>query len=65
MPPRGTGARVGPAGRRSPCLPEHGDGPTALALRTAETAGITIVGIVRDDGLEVFTRADRVATPRG
>jgi formate dehydrogenase assembly factor FdhD len=44
---------------------EHGDGPTALALRTAETAGITIVGIVRDDGLEVFTRADRVATPRG
>jgi FdhD protein len=34
--------------------------PTALALRTAETAGITIVGIVRDDGLEVFTRADRI-----
>jgi FdhD protein len=34
--------------------------PTALALRTAEVAGITIVGVVRDDGLEVFTRADRI-----
>jgi FdhD protein len=36
--------------------------PTALALREAEKAGITIVGIVRDDGLEVFTHAHRVAT---
>jgi FdhD protein len=36
--------------------------PTALALRTAERAGITIVGVVRDDGLEVFTRPGRIAT---
>ncbi len=34
--------------------------PTALALRTAEAASITLVGIARDDGFEVFTRPDRV-----
>jgi len=35
--------------------------PTALALRQAEEAGITIAGVVRDDGLEVFTHAERIA----
>jgi FdhD protein len=35
--------------------------PTALALRTAEEAGITLVAIARDDGFEVFTHADRIA----
>jgi FdhD protein len=39
--------------------------PTALALRTAERAGITIVGVVRDDGLEVFTHAHRIVTGGG
>jgi FdhD protein len=34
--------------------------PTALALQEAEAAGITLVGIVRDDGLEVFTHSERV-----
>ena len=34
--------------------------PTALALREADAAGITVVGIVRDDGLEVFTHARRI-----
>ncbi|MEQ1616754.1 MAG: formate dehydrogenase accessory sulfurtransferase FdhD [Terricaulis sp.] len=34
--------------------------PTALALRTAEGAGICICGIVRENALEVFTRADRI-----
>ncbi len=34
--------------------------PTALALREAQSAGITLVGVVRDDGLEVFTHAERV-----
>lgn len=29
--------------------------PTALALRIAEDAGICVIGIVREDGLEVFT----------
>lgn len=34
--------------------------PTALALRVAEEAGVTIVGVVRDDGLEVFTGRERI-----
>ena len=35
--------------------------PTALALRVAEEAGITLVAVVRDDGFEIFTHADRIA----
>ena len=35
--------------------------PTSLALREAEAAGITVAGIVRDDGLEIFTHARRIA----
>ena len=38
--------------------------PTALALREADKAGITIVGIVRDDGCEVFTHPERVTDAR-
>jgi len=34
--------------------------PTALAVRTAEAAGITLAGIARDDGFEVFTHPGRV-----
>jgi FdhD protein len=34
--------------------------PTALAVRTAETAGITLIGIARADGFEVFTHGDRI-----
>ncbi len=34
--------------------------PTALALRTAEAAGITLIGVARADGLEVFTHPWRV-----
>lgn len=34
--------------------------PTALALRTAEAAGMTIIGIARDDGFEVFTGEGRI-----
>jgi FdhD protein len=38
--------------------------PTALAVRTAELAGITLIAIARDDGFEVFTHPHRVtATP--
>jgi FdhD protein len=36
--------------------------PTALAVRQAEIAGITLIGIARDDGFEVFTRGERVAS---
>jgi hypothetical protein len=36
--------------------------PTALAVRTADAAGITLVGIARDDSFEVFTHSSRIAT---
>ena len=35
--------------------------PTALAVRTAEMAGLTLVGVARDDGFEVFTHPERIA----
>ena len=35
--------------------------PTALAVRTAEAAGITLVAIARDDGFEIFTHPHRIA----
>jgi FdhD protein len=34
--------------------------PTALAVRTAEAAGITLVAIARSDGFEVFTHPHRI-----
>jgi FdhD protein len=34
--------------------------PTALAVRTAEMAGLTLVGIARDDGFEVFSHSERI-----
>lgn len=34
--------------------------PTALAIRVAEAAGITLVAVARDDGFELFTGADRI-----
>ena len=34
--------------------------PTALAVRIAGMAGITLVGIARDDGFEVFTHPERI-----
>lgn len=36
--------------------------PTALAVRTAQAAGITLAAIARDDGFEVFTHPQRIAT---
>ena len=35
--------------------------PTALAVRTAEAAGITLIAIARGDGFEIFTHPDRIA----
>lgn len=34
--------------------------PTALAIRMAEEAGITLAAIARSDGFEVFTHPHRV-----
>ncbi len=35
--------------------------PTALAVRTADAAGITLAAIARADGFEVFTHPQRIA----
>jgi len=34
--------------------------PTALAVRTAEATGLTVVGVARNDGFEVFTHPERI-----
>ena len=34
--------------------------PTALAIRVADAAGITLAAVARADGFEVFTHADRI-----
>jgi FdhD protein len=34
--------------------------PTALAVRMAETAGITLVAVARHDGFEIFTHPERI-----
>jgi FdhD protein len=34
--------------------------PTALAVRMADKAGMTLVAIARNDGFEVFTHPHRV-----
>jgi FdhD protein len=34
--------------------------PTALAVRMAEAAGMTLIGVARSDGFELFTGAARV-----
>jgi len=36
--------------------------PTALAVRTAELAGITLIAIARSDGFEIFTHQRRITT---
>ena len=35
--------------------------PTALALRMAQSAGITLVAVARNDGFEIFTYPQRIA----
>jgi FdhD protein len=37
--------------------------PTALAVRTAEAAGVTLVAVARRDGFEVFTHPERIVAP--
>jgi len=34
--------------------------PTALAIRTAEAAGITLAAIARSDGFELFSHPQRI-----
>ena len=35
--------------------------PTALAVRTAQACGMTLVAVAREDGFEVFAGAERIA----
>jgi FdhD protein len=39
--------------------------PTALAIRMAEAANITLVAVARADGFEIFTHSHRVASGAG
>jgi FdhD protein len=39
--------------------------PTALAVATAEAAGITLIAVARGDGFEVFTHPGRIAAGAG
>jgi FdhD protein len=34
--------------------------PTSLAIDVATAAGITLIGVARTDGFEVFTYPDRI-----
>jgi FdhD protein len=36
--------------------------PTALAVRSADAAGLTLVAVARDDGFEIFSGAQRIRT---
>jgi FdhD protein len=38
--------------------------PTSLAVEVAAAAGITLIGVARPDGFEVFTYPDRIGTQR-
>jgi FdhD protein len=38
--------------------------PTALAVRVAEAAGITLIGVARSDGFEIFTHAAHIKQDR-
>src|SRR6201999_4658826 len=38
--------------------------PTALAVRTAESAGITLIAVARGDGFEIFTHPKRIVRDR-
>ncbi len=39
--------------------------PTALAVRTAEASGITLVAVARNDGFEIFTNPQRIREEQG
>jgi len=39
--------------------------PTGLAIRVAESAGITLAAVLRDDGFEIFTYPERIVEEGG
>lgn len=38
--------------------------PTALAVRTAQSAGMTLIAVARSDGFEIFTHPERIREDR-
>lgn len=38
--------------------------PTALAIRTAKDAGLTLIALARKDSFEIYTRPERIRLPR-
>jgi FdhD protein len=38
--------------------------PTALAVRVAEAAGLTLIAVARSDGFEIFTHPQRIKQDR-
>jgi FdhD protein len=48
------------AARMGACVLAAISAPTALALQAAEAVGLTVIGVARDDGFEVFTGAHRL-----
>lgn len=48
------------AARMGACVLVAVSAPTALALRVAEQAGITLIGVARADGFEVFCNEGRI-----
>jgi len=51
------------AARMGACVVAAISAPTALAVRAADQAGMTLLGVARDDGFEVFSGASRVSFP--
>jgi FdhD protein len=49
------------AARMGVCVLVAVSAPTALALRVAEQAGVTLIGVARADGFEVFSHAGRIS----
>jgi len=52
------------AARMGACVVAAVSAPTALAVRAAEQAGITLLGVAREDGFEVFSGAYRLEEER-
>ncbi len=51
------------AARMGACVIAAVSAPTALAVRAADQAGLTLLGVARDDGFEVFTGGHRLSGP--
>jgi FdhD protein len=51
------------AARMGACVVAAVSAPTALAVRAADAAGMTLIGVARPDGFEIFCGPQRLAAP--